>query len=240
MIISRLHNFVFIKTHKTAGSSMETALASHAGPDDLVTPFGVEEEMARYRAFPNAFPRNYCADKSLEAAYRDAIANGDEDGSHKAFRALKDTSKRPGFGRHGGAKLAQRFAGEALWNSAYKFTIERHPYEKAVSLAWFERRQRDFAISLDSVLEHKRYRNFDLYAMDEKPVVDFIIRFEKLAEDTVIVEKAIGLDIVSRLPRQKSQHRLDPRPAREVLTEAQKKSVQATCREEFELFGYEP
>jgi hypothetical protein len=38
MIVSHRHRFIFIKTHKTAGSSMEMALAPLCGPDDIVTP----------------------------------------------------------------------------------------------------------------------------------------------------------------------------------------------------------
>jgi hypothetical protein len=240
MIISRLHNFIFIKTRKTAGSSIETALAAHAGPDDIVTPFGPDEESERYRAFPNAFPRNYSADKALEKAYRDAIVSSDRSAMRNAFRALGEVNQGSGFGRHAGAKRAIKLAGEKFWDGAYKFTVERHPYEKAVSLAWFGRGRRDFAEALDEVLQGKGYANFNLYSIDGKPAVDFIVRYESLADDMAVVEKKLGLDIVAKLPRQKSHQRIDRRPAREVLTDAQKKIVRDTCRDEFAYFGYEP
>ena len=38
MIVSYLHNFIFIKTKKTAGSAIEMALAPLCGPDDIITP----------------------------------------------------------------------------------------------------------------------------------------------------------------------------------------------------------
>jgi hypothetical protein len=41
MIASRLHNFIFIKTMKTAGTSIEMALSPHCGPDDILTPISV-------------------------------------------------------------------------------------------------------------------------------------------------------------------------------------------------------
>jgi hypothetical protein len=37
MIISHKHKFIFFKTRKTAGSSLQVALAQHCGPDDIIT-----------------------------------------------------------------------------------------------------------------------------------------------------------------------------------------------------------
>src|SRR5438132_1659657 len=39
MIISHKHKFIFIKTVKTAGTSLEVFLARHCGPDDVLTLF---------------------------------------------------------------------------------------------------------------------------------------------------------------------------------------------------------
>jgi hypothetical protein len=38
VIISHRHQFIFIKTLKTAGTSIEVFLSQHCGPDDIVTP----------------------------------------------------------------------------------------------------------------------------------------------------------------------------------------------------------
>jgi len=103
-------------------------------------------------------------------------------------------------------------------NRAFKFTIERHPYEKVVSLAWFRAAPKgDFSQALDEVLKIGYYRNFDLYTIDGKLAVDFIIRYEKMDEDVPKVEKAIGgLPILDRLPRANSDQRKDRRAARDV------------------------
>lgn len=37
MIVSHKHKFIFFKTRKTAGSSLQVALAEHCGPDDIIT-----------------------------------------------------------------------------------------------------------------------------------------------------------------------------------------------------------
>lgn len=51
MIISHRHRFIFIKTMKTAGTSLEVFLSQLCGEDDIVTPFG--------RAEPGHRPRNF-------------------------------------------------------------------------------------------------------------------------------------------------------------------------------------
>ena len=74
-----------------------------------------------------------------------------------------------------------------------------------------------------------------------EPVVDLVLRYEKMEEDLPRVEQALGgLPILSRLSRANSHQRKDRRPASEVLAPAQKIRIQETCREEFALYGYEP
>ena len=77
MIISRAHNFIFIKTRKTAGSSMEMALASHVGPEDVVTPLGFAQDIERFRTW-GVLPQNFSNDQTAERALRDAIQNDDK------------------------------------------------------------------------------------------------------------------------------------------------------------------
>lgn len=48
MIISHAHRFIFIKTEKTAGTSLEIALSRYCGSDDI-TPFWEEDEVVQRR-----------------------------------------------------------------------------------------------------------------------------------------------------------------------------------------------
>ena len=50
MIASHAHRFVFVKTRKTAGTSLEIALSRHCGPDDIVTRISPEDEELRAAA----------------------------------------------------------------------------------------------------------------------------------------------------------------------------------------------
>lgn len=47
MIISHKHKFIFVKTRKTAGTSVEIALSRHLGPDDIITPISPDDEKLR-------------------------------------------------------------------------------------------------------------------------------------------------------------------------------------------------
>ncbi len=239
MIISYSRNFIFIKTKKTAGSAIEAALSVHAGPEDVVTPLGQTEEFDRQKLFPNVLPRNFTADKAIEQRYLEALQQRDRRAMQAAVRDAQRASETR-LKRHAGIKEAIQVAGEAFCRKAYKFTVERHPYEKAVSLAWFERkRTQEFDEALESVLESTRYRNFDLYTQAGKLAVDFVIRYEKLADGLHEVENALGgLQVLSKMHQVNAQHRSDRRPAEEVLTPEQKLIVQKTCYDEFEFFGY--
>lgn len=242
MIISYRHTFVFIKTKKTAGSSMEIALASHAGPDDVVTPLGFSQDVERNRAWPGALPRNFSSDKAGELALADAIKREDKQAVKAIVREELRSAKKILANRHGSASEAREVAGNEFWRSAFKFTVERHPYEKAVSLAWFRAGSKgEFGEALEEVLEIGGYRNFDLYTINGQLAVDFVIRYENMAADVARVEQAVGgLAILSRLALANSHQRRDRRAAREILTASQRERVQQTCREEFKMFDYEP
>ena len=47
MIISHAHKFIFLKTNKTAGTSIEIALSKFCGPSDIITPISPEDEEMR-------------------------------------------------------------------------------------------------------------------------------------------------------------------------------------------------
>jgi hypothetical protein len=68
MIASFSRNFIFLKTRKTGGTSIEMALAPHCAPGDIVTPLAPSDERARI-AGGAIQARNY-ADPQTEARTR--------------------------------------------------------------------------------------------------------------------------------------------------------------------------
>lgn len=233
MIASYLHNFIFIKTKKTAGTAIEVALAEVCGPDDIVTPLGPIDELLRGNGQPIC--RNFAFDPSVERDLKTAILADDK---RNYARARKNCD----FYNHmTAAKIKEQVAPD-FWNSAYKFTAERHPYEKAVSGAYFNYRpwkHGEFVQHLDIFVREGTYGSFDYYSIDGKPVVDDFIRQETLQADLKRIGAKLGFPVPDELRRMKTNSRKDTRPARDILSAVQKDIVFEHCMREFELLGFQ-
>lgn len=240
MIASFRHGFIFIKSKKTAGSSVECALAPLCGAEDVVTPAGLDDPISL-----GGEARNFTADPAIHRLYEEGRTRGG-DTDFAAFLEVDGRCRAAGdFHAHMTAQEARDKLGAAFWNQAFKFSIERHPYEKAVSQAWFkwsfaDRKGEDFATFFDRRVRVGAYNNGRFYRIDGRPALDRVLRYENLDEELREVAGRFGLALPRPLPRIKSEFRADRRPAAEVLTDDQKAAIYARCRDEFELMGYEP
>lgn len=236
MIASYLHNFIFIKTRKTAGTTVELTLAPLCGPDDIITPLGGNEEELRGNGTPLC--RNFMADADLERKVIRLMKKSDRQSRKKRRELIYNRST---YFQHSLASEAKEHLPAEFWQRAYKFTVERHPYERVVSKAYFKYREDEpFHQRLDKVVRERRYNNHQFYVIDGAVAVDEIIRQENLLDDLKRLGAKLGLAIPDELPRGKSHQRTDRRPAREILTEEQKRIVYEVCKTEFDLLGYEP
>ena len=94
---------------------------------------------------------------------------------------------------------------EEFWQRCYKFASERHPYEKAVSLAFYrmhkfekwgvEEAEREFDRVLDEVVRGNSYSGIAYYSIDGAPVVDDFIRHETFEADLRRVAVHIGVAV---------------------------------------------
>lgn len=233
MIASYVHNFIFIKTKKTAGTAVEVALGEVCGPGDIVTPLGPSDEMLRGKGQPVC--RNFASDPTVEQELRDALINEDP-------QAYLRARKKCEFYAHMPAEEIRRQLPTKFWNDACKITVERHPYEKAVSGAYYHYRPRkhpSFADYLDTFIQSGRYASYKLYTIDGIPVIDDFLRQESLHQDLKQLGLKLGFSVPDELARTKIRSRKDRRPAREILSEQQKDIIYAFCRPEFELLCYE-
>jgi hypothetical protein len=142
MIISHTHKFIFIKSLKTAGTSIEAALSNHCGGNDVVVPI-------------NAFGHN--RDEKGELIHRGM--NADE-----VYRKI---------GQHVDAPTIEAREPKEVWNSYFKFSITRNPWDRALSYFFWDRRK-DPAIK-----PHKRFYHylgvpFDEFAIVRKQFTQFV------------------------------------------------------------------
>jgi len=240
LIASFEKNFIFIKTKKTAGTSIEIVLSKYCGQRDIITPISIEDELLRMRF--GAFPRNFTSSKILETIHKLALLTRIK---RLATKTRIVCEKRSIFLNHMGAKEIKAKVGNDFWFHAKKVSIERHPYEKAISQAYYRLskmkayRNLVFHEIIDSLIDEGAYRNFDRYSIDGAVAVDYVMRFEDLNKEMKRFARLCALPRIERLPKAKSGLRTDTRSAFEILSKSQKNRIQDVCKEEFELLGYE-
>lgn len=163
----------------------------------------------------------------------------------KRARKIPGGTVRTGLSAHAKAPEVRNMVTAEFWDRCYRFASERHPYEKAVSMAYYmlhKRQKEGREIGFEHVLERAvnfgLYRGFDNYSIDGTAVVHDFIRHENFDADLRRICDRFNIAI-DRIPTIKTRHRQDQRPAREILSDRQKEIVFDTCREEFELLGYQ-
>jgi hypothetical protein len=248
MIISHEHRFIFVKSRKTGGTSVEIALSRFAGPDDVVTPITPRDEILRLKS--GARCQNFANDLAIEHRYLEELRGGDV---AALPRYITEGQK---YANH--MTLADILRQVDRSVEGYKIvSVERHPYDKAVSLSNFLLGYRgyiaggDLEASLEAIRAHideliasgkmrEKIRNWDLYTLDGDYRVDHMLQHQDLQDDFHRLLGALDLPAFGvELPVTKRGHRDRTVPAREVLTSGQRVAIQAICAEEFEFFNYE-
>jgi hypothetical protein len=226
MIASKKHNFIFIKTMKTAGTSIELALGPHCGREDVLTPIGAKFDLERFST-QGVMARNF-ASPEIEKWFRKLIRKGNP----KLLKAMLRETVLQRLGAHATPfKIRERV--NEFWGQAFRFTVERHPYEKAISLAAMTR-----AGIMSTVYADHRYVGYPWYLNESKQlIVHKVMRHDRLAEDFAEVTRRLGLPAIA-LPHARKTDR-NRAPAREQLTPAQRGFIYERCAPEFDLFGWE-
>ncbi|HKK15546.1 MAG TPA: sulfotransferase family 2 domain-containing protein [Gammaproteobacteria bacterium] len=229
MIVCHKYRFIFLKTNKTAGTSIEIALSRFCGPDDIITPISPADEMTRqnlgYRG-----PQNY-----LAAWY--------QYNPRDIFRFLRKGRKKRRFYNHISAKMIKARIGNETWNNYFKFCIERNPWDKTVSLYYWKYKKTPQPPSFSEYIHSDiplrlKQHGIDVYTIDGKVVVDRICRYENLDEELEETRKLLGLPDKLELPRSKSQFRKNRKNYRDYYGNEEKSRVSELFADELRLFDY--
>ena len=228
MIISHKYRFIFIKTAKTAGTSIEVFLSKQCGSTDIVTqifPPVEGHEPRNYKGFISPIPEILERPGKLFSALRHAITS-----RHKFFN-------------HMPASLVKRRVPGRVWNSYFKFCVERNPWDKVLShyhhmhAAW-----EGGSLSLDEYLARGRFPiNYFRYTDDSgaRIIVDRVLHYENLTAELSEVFSQLNVPFDGTLGVEaKSGYRTDRRPYHLVFTDKQRRLVENAFAREIELHGY--
>jgi hypothetical protein len=235
VIVSHRHRFIFIKTRKTAGTSIEIVLSRYCGPDDILTTDSTEDERLR-QEIGGVGPQNHTG-----PIYR----HEPKDIARILLRRRPE--RRPLYWRHMGAHHLRRLLGPEIWDSYYKFAFERNPWDKVVS-AYYWRHRKSLDASGDPPITFGEYvrkgkklinvDGYEQYSIGDKVAVDLVGKFEALQSDLTQALDTIGIDYDGWMPSTKSATR-KIRSYREFYGDEERELVAGYFHREIELLGYE-
>lgn len=222
MIISHKYRFVFLKTRKTAGTSIEMALRPLLGPDDVSTPWEPAEEAEYGEPKPMNYelgPPEWTA-RNISRFLRGRPLRKNQLYDHDRASRIKD------------------LIGNALWDSYYKFCFERNPWDRQVSLYYYNLKRHNRVMSFEQSLGRRRSRvdNWEIYTIKNQVAVDDVFRYEHLQDDFAKACQKIGIPTPD-LPRAKTGLR-ENKDYRAAYDDATRDRVANMYKNEIMEFGY--
>jgi hypothetical protein len=186
VIVSHEHGFIFMKTRKTAGTSVEIALSRVCGDDDLITPVTDDDEVLR-RASGGRGPQHFESPPHLERS---------------AFN-------------HMPVSMVRKMLGRKRFESYLSFAIERNPWDAVVSLYHWRNRDSEpgsggqpFAeyVASEAVATFAT-KNQRIYRIKGQVAVDRVLRYESLDAELAALWTELGLPGTPDLPHAKGGSR---------------------------------
>ncbi len=226
MIISHKHRFIFVKTKKTAGTTIEIALSKILGKDDVVSPISTEDERFR-KEYANISAQNYVLPFS----------------KYSKSDILKTAlyGRRPKFYNHMSAREIKLHVDDEVWNNYFKFTLERNPFDKMVSLYYWRGGDERFGNLYDFLSKGglANFNSYDLYTIDGVVSVDKVYKYEEMSEMLVDLSKRFELKEALELPphRAKSNTR-KVRDHKQLIDHKSRELIETIFAREIKLLDY--
>ena len=241
MIFLKSLGILFLKSRKTAGTSLELALSRYAKRDDIITPVSIHDEILRAQIGGRP-PQNWSKDQNDEKELLNLVSEIEKTKPKKEPQLImKRFAGNALFRNHDTGKKVREQLGETVFNKAFKFTIARHPYEQLVSMAYYRMRNsnKTFDEMVEAVLNNHK-PNSEIYSLDGSSMVNFFVRYEMLHEDLRSIENRFDIQLIKFMPFAKGAFRTDRRKAHEILSLSQKRRCMEANQFDFEYFDYDP
>lgn len=228
MIISHSHRFIFIKSLKTAGTSIEAALSNHCSGDDVVVPI-------------NDFAHNRDPDGQVQHRAMNADETYRRIGQHVDAATIRSREPEEVWSGYFKVSIARNPWDRALsyffWSGRQNASLaprKRFYHKLGVPYDDFTPLKNKFSEFIKSrTLEN----NDRFYVIDDKLCVDFVIRYESLNEDYLEACARIGVSAI-KIPRLKTGIRTKGRHYSEFYDDETKEIVAELHRNDLKLFGY--
>ena len=232
MLVLHGPRMIFLKTKKTAGTSIELALSRFCTDDDIITPLTGEEERLREKLAGRRAQN--CAIPLRRWKPRDVL------------RRLK--GRRIVFYNHMSAERVIHHLGEETWRRYFTFCFERNPFDKVLSYVYFRHAElfarapdTDVNALITPALLHRLGKGGRGIYTDRngRIIVDRVYRYEDLDSAMADIARRLGATEPIRLPRAKSGLRRDKRHWSEVLSPENQRRISEFFAWEIDTFGYE-
>jgi hypothetical protein len=227
MIISHKYRFIFIKTRKTAGTSIEVFLSPHCGYGDVLTPIHPREEghsPRNYKGYFNPLPE-------LLGPGRDPKAT------------LQDLATQRRFYNHITAQRVKARVASRIWRDYFTFCFERNPWDKTISHYHMLKDRAGGELAFDEYIARGEFCwNYPQYTegrTQRNILVDHVAKYENLLEELAQIFAQLGVPFDGRLSiKAKSTHRRDQRSYHEFFSSHQRRVIEDAFRTEVEMHGY--
>lgn len=222
MIISHKYKFIFIKTRKTAGTSIEISLSKLCEDTDVVSELGEKEEIKEEFGYAGA--------RNFKVPMR-----------HWTARDFVKLPLRgaPVFHSHSPAAYVRDRVPADIWNEYYTFAFERNPYDRIVSQYFWNTRETGQAVHdyLNSAASY-RLSNWAMYTENDQIIVDHVAQFANLKDELDAFADKVGLPGSIELARAKTEYRPKAK-SNDILDDQVRAKIAQVCAKEIAAFGYD-
>jgi len=193
MLLSHLHEFIFIKPQKTAGTSVELFLSKICGSDDIITPF-------IYDPNPNVRTDNGAKQPQNYKKYKDISK-----WNHKDIYSMIRKFQLPNndFKEHLSAVQIRNLIDETIWKNYRKISMVRNPWDHAVSYYKWYKFRGHFTGNFHEFISKGYNLQKDFLFINQFYVIDEVIQFEFLEEDLEKLVENMNIKIQVELPTAK-------------------------------------
>ena len=175
MIVSFKNKFIFIKSQKTAGTSLEVALSKFCGDKDIITPIKPSSNEKIRKKLKFRGPQNYLA--SLK---------------------IHDREKKIEFVNHTPISVFKKIISKKIFDNFFKFTIVRNPFDQILSYYFYAIKRHSIKDSFKLFCE-KHAKNFfgdekNIISIDGNLPYNKVIKYENFKYDLSEISHALKLN----------------------------------------------